>query len=131
MIALLAGQVIGSPDGDFVVAEWKDDGRSSRERAIAPLHRHRSADEAWYVLEGALGFRLDDEEVECPAGGCVVARAGTAHTYWNATSGLTRYLLVMAPAIHRLIQELHQLPPERTYADVAALFERHDSELLG
>jgi hypothetical protein len=37
------------------VEEWRDQGETSRERPIAPLHLHRSEDEAWYVLEGALG----------------------------------------------------------------------------
>lgn len=130
MAAPLAGRVLGAEDGDFVIAEWKDDGETSRERAIAPPHRHRSADEAWYVLEGALGIRLGDEELECPAGGCVVAPAGTTHSYWNATAGRTRYLVVMSPDTCRLIRELHELPPGRTLDDVAALFRRHDSELL-
>jgi mannose-6-phosphate isomerase-like protein (cupin superfamily) len=130
LAAPLAGRVIGSLDGDFVVAEWKDEGGTSRERAIAPLHRHLSADEAWYVLEGALGVRLGDEEVECPAGGCVIAPAGTPHSYWNATPGRTRYLLVMAPDTYRLIQGIHELAPESSLDDVRELFRRHDSELL-
>ena len=37
-----------------VVAEWADAGETSRDRPIAPLHLHRSEDEAWYVLEGTL-----------------------------------------------------------------------------
>lgn len=130
LAAPLSGRVLGAEDGDFVIAEWKDEGVSSRERTIAPLHLHRSADEAWYVLEGALGVQLGDEVVECPAGGCVVAPAGTPHSYWNAGPGRTRYLLVMTPGVHRLIRELHELPPERTLDDVRALFRRHDSELL-
>ena len=126
----LAGRAVGVAAGDFVIAEWKDEGETSRERAIAPLHRHRSADEAFYVLEGALGIRLGDEEVECPAGGCVVVRAGTPHSYWNATAGRTRYLIVMTPDTHRLIQELHAPAAERTLDDIRRIFLQHDSELL-
>ena len=121
----LAGQTAGAADGDFVIAEWKDVGETGPERPIAPLHRHRSADEAFYVLEGALGIRLGDVVVECPAGGCVVVRAGTPHAYWNATPGLTRYLIVMTPEIRQMIRELHA-----GTADVAATFEKYDSELL-
>jgi len=130
LAAPLAGRVLGSMDGDFVIAEWKDEGETSRERAIAPLHRHLSADEGFYVLEGSLGLRLGDEEVECPAGGCAIARAGVPHSYWNATTGRTRYLLVMTPGTYRMIQELHRLPAERTLDDVRELFRKHDSELL-
>jgi len=126
----LAGQTAGAADGDFVIAEWKDVGETGPERPIAPLHRHRSADEAFYVLEGALGIRLGDEAVECPAGGCVVVRAGTPHAYWNATPGLTRYLIVMTPEIRQMIRELHAPAPDRTFEDVAAIFEKYDSELL-
>ena len=30
---------------------------------IAPLHVHHSDDEAWYVLDGELGFRIGEDEV--------------------------------------------------------------------
>jgi mannose-6-phosphate isomerase-like protein (cupin superfamily) len=42
---------------------------------IAPLHIHDRDDEAWYVLEGALAFRVDQSEVEVPAGGGIVVPA--------------------------------------------------------
>ena len=110
-----------------VVAEWADAGETSRDRPIAPLHLHRSEDEAWYVLEGRLGFRVGDEEIEAEEGSAVVVKAGTPHSYWNAISEPTRYLLVMTPRIHALIEALHS--GERT--DWARIFEEHDSELLG
>lgn len=31
---------------------------------IAPLHKHHNDDEAWYVLEGTLGFQIGDTIVE-------------------------------------------------------------------
>jgi mannose-6-phosphate isomerase-like protein (cupin superfamily) len=132
ILAPLAGRVLGAGEegADFVIAEWKDDGETSRDRPVAPLHRHRSADEAWYVLEGALGIRLGHEEMEVPAGGAALARAGTPHSYWNATAGLTRYLLVMRADTYRLIREVHELPAERSFDDIVRLFEAHDSELL-
>ena len=36
-------------------------GESSADRPIAPLHRHLADDEAWYVLEGTLGFIRGEE----------------------------------------------------------------------
>ena len=80
----LAGSVLGPAEGAFVLAEWTDEGETSRERPIAPLHVHHADDEAWYVLEGTLGFRLDETELFAPAGSAVFARRGVAHTYWNA-----------------------------------------------
>jgi mannose-6-phosphate isomerase-like protein (cupin superfamily) len=109
----------------FVIADWTDAG-SHPGRPIAGLHVHRSDDEAWVVLEGRLGFRVGEEELEVPAGGSVLVPRGTAHSYWNPAREPARYLLVMTPRIHHLIEVLHA--GERD--DFEAVFEEHDSELL-
>jgi len=125
----LAGNVLGSGTGDFVVAEWQDvGGPPGPPRWIAPLHLHRNDDEAWYVLEGCLCVKMGDEEVEVRAGSGVLVPRGTPHTYWNPSSERVRYLLVMTPRIHRLIQEIHATT-ERSPAIMRALFEKFDSEL--
>jgi mannose-6-phosphate isomerase-like protein (cupin superfamily) len=56
----LAGDQLGGPGSDFVIVEWADEGESDYEW-IAPLHVHHGDDEAWYVLEGVLRFRLGDK----------------------------------------------------------------------
>ena len=68
----LASGAVGGREGQFVLVEWSDPGGlTSRERPIAGLHVHHSDDEAWYVLEGTLGFRVGDDEVEAgPAPRC-------------------------------------------------------------
>jgi mannose-6-phosphate isomerase-like protein (cupin superfamily) len=109
----------------FVIADWKDPGTHPG-RPIAGLHLHRSDDEAWIVLEGRLGFRVGEEEREVPAGESILVTRGTPHSYWNATSAPARYLLVMTPRIHRLIEVLHA----GDRSDFAQVFEEHDSELL-
>jgi hypothetical protein len=117
---------LGGPDNDFVMVEWSDAGESGYEW-IAPPHVHRADDEAWYVLEGALRFRLGDDVFEAPAGSAVLAPKGTPHAYGNARRGeRARYLLVMTPKIRALVQALH----EPGASDYAAIFEAHDSELL-
>jgi len=121
--------VIGRTDGPFVLAEWSDNGETSTERPIAPLHVHHSDDEAWYVLQGTLGFRLDDTQFVAPAGSAVVAARGVAHTYWNATGEAARYLIVLTPNLMRLIDEIHA-SEERTPEAMRQLFGRYDSELL-
>jgi mannose-6-phosphate isomerase-like protein (cupin superfamily) len=118
----LAGNAIGSLDDNFVIVEWTAE---VGDHWIAPLHVHHEDDEAWYVLSGTLGFRLDDEEVEAHAGSAVLARRGTAHTFWNAGPGEARYLLVMTPRIARLVEEIHS-----PGADVAAIFAAHKSLLV-
>jgi mannose-6-phosphate isomerase-like protein (cupin superfamily) len=68
---------------DFVLGDWVDRGETSAERPIAPLHRHFSDDEAWYVLDGALGFVRGDEQLEAPAGSAVLVPRGVAHAFWK------------------------------------------------
>src|SRR5215510_11660991 len=126
----LAGNTLGSPGQDFVIAEWKDMGAPpGPPRWIAPLHLHRDDDEAWYVLEGTLCVKRGDEIVELHGGSAVLVPRGTPHTYWNPSPERVRYLLIMPPKIHQLIQEIHATK-ERTPAIMRAIFEKFDSELL-
>jgi mannose-6-phosphate isomerase-like protein (cupin superfamily) len=118
----LAGGSLGSFDDDFVVVEWTAEVGT---HWIAPLHIHHADDEAWYVLEGALGFRLGDDEIEAHAGSAVLARRETPHTYWNAGDIPARYLLVLTPNIARLLEEIHE-----PGADILAIFARCDSEIV-
>ncbi len=109
----------------FVVADWTDPGTHPR-RPIAGLHLHRSDDEAWIVLEGRLGFLVGDEEREVAAGESLLVPRGTPHSYWNPATDPARYILVMTPRIHQLIEALHT----GDRSDFGAIFEEHDSELL-
>jgi mannose-6-phosphate isomerase-like protein (cupin superfamily) len=121
----LTGGQLGGPDSDFVIVEWADSGES--EEWIAPPHVHHADDEAWYVLDGVLRFRIGDEAFEAGSRSAVLAPKGTPHTFGNARRGEpTRYLLVMTPKIRALVQALHE-PGAR---DCAAIFRAHDSELL-
>jgi mannose-6-phosphate isomerase-like protein (cupin superfamily) len=125
----LAEGVLGAEGASIVLAEWRDPGGAPNPpRYIAPLHVHERDDEAWYVLEGTLRFRLDDEEVEAAAGAAVIAPRGTVHTYWNPRAEPARYLLVMTERIAALIEALHA-PGARD--DMAAVFRAHDSTLIG
>jgi uncharacterized RmlC-like cupin family protein len=85
----------------LVVHEWTESGPSW-------LHIHRSDDEAWHVLEGALRFRFADREVDAPAGTTVFVPAGTPHTY-RVTAEPSRYLIFLTPRLDRLIARLHRL----------------------
>ena len=110
----------------FVVIEWTDPGTDPG-RPVAGLHVHHEDDEAWYVLEGQLGFRLDDAERVVGQGESILVRRGTAHTWWNAHAAPTHYLLITTPRIHSLIEALHAGDP----ADHPRIFTDHASELIG
>jgi len=122
----MLGAAVEIACASFVVVEWADPGTHPG-RPIAPLHVHHADDEAWYVLEGRLGFALGDERVEIGAGESVLAPRGTPHAYWNAQAAPARYVLVMTPRIRALIAALHAGDGR----DHATIFREHDSELLG
>ena len=82
------------------------------------------------MLEGMLCVRVGTDDVEARAGSAVFVPRGTPHTYWNPGPGPARYLLVMTSNIYSLIQDIHGLT-ERSPAALRAVFERHESELLG
>ena len=111
---------------DFVVVEWRAGTDTSRERPVAGLHVHHEDDEAWYVLEGTLGFQIGDDLVTAPAGSAVLVPKGTPHSYWNAGEVEARYVLVMTPQTAALVAELHAGSGE-SYAEI---FRRHASELF-
>lgn len=125
----LAASPLGTPETTFVVVEWADEGETSRDRPIAPPHRHFTEEEAWIVLDGRLGFRVGDDELEAGPGDAVLVPRGTPHTYWNAGAGRARYVLVMGPQTAALVEALHRPGFERS--QLAALFRAHQSELLG
>lgn len=70
---------------------------SSPGRTGPPLHHH-DFDEAFYVLEGELTFRLRDELFTRGAGELAFAPRGVPHTYANRSDATARALIVCTPA---------------------------------
>jgi quercetin dioxygenase-like cupin family protein len=62
-----------------------------------PLHYH-NFDEAFYVLDGELTFRLRDELVTARAGDLIFAPRGVPHTFANLSGAPARQLIVCTPA---------------------------------
>jgi mannose-6-phosphate isomerase-like protein (cupin superfamily) len=76
----------------------------------APLHTHRDVDELSYVLEGTIGVRIGEQEVEAGSGTFVLKPRGIAHTFWNAGATPVRLLEVIWPAgFERYFEELDRL----------------------
>ena len=62
-----------------------------------PLHHH-GFDEAFYVMEGELTFRLRDEVRTAGPGELVFAPRGVPHTFANLSDAPARQLIVCTPA---------------------------------
>ncbi len=96
-----------------------------------PPHLHRRTDEAFYVLEGELTFRLADRSVEAGPGDFVLVPRGVVHTFENAAGSEARFLEVAAPgAFAGYFEELLAALPagggSPDPATVAALYEKYD-----
>jgi quercetin dioxygenase-like cupin family protein len=90
--------------------------------ARAPLHLHRKEDEAFYVLEGEMTFRIGEEIIEARPGSFVFGPRDVPHTY-TVDSGPARLLFLLSPAgFEGFIEEISEpaeartLPPPRTEA---------------
>ncbi|WP_245599852.1 cupin domain-containing protein [Paenibacillus harenae] len=131
LAAPLSARLLAPSGSDLIMAEWTAEGtpEGNEPMLIAPLHLHAEDDEAWYVIEGTLGFRIGDNSFEAGAGSAVAAPRGTPHTYWNPKPEEARYLIIMTAQIHSLIQAIHA-SSSRDAETIRALFERHGAVLL-
>ena len=78
--------------GVFAVTEHGLD-----ERRLIPPHRHQHEDECSFVLEGTIGARVGDDELEATPGSCILAPRGLFHAYWNPTDRPVRFLTFITP----------------------------------
>src|SRR5919198_4249161 len=92
-----------------------------------PLHVHAAEDEAWYVLEGDLRFRLADELRAAPEGSFVFVPRGVAHCFQNIGDAPARVLVLFTPAgMERFFERFAELPPD---ADTAGAFRTIGGEV--
>jgi quercetin dioxygenase-like cupin family protein len=76
-----------------------------------PLHVHASEDESWYVIEGQLRFRLDEEMYNAPAGSFVFVPRGTQHCFQNVGGQPARILVMFTPSgMERFFDRFAALP---------------------
>src|SRR3712207_1192333 len=65
--------------------------------ARAPLHLHRKEDEAFYILEGEMTFRIGEETIKAHPGSFVFGPRDVPHAY-TVDSGPARLLFLLSPA---------------------------------
>ena len=99
-----------------------------------PLHRHRDAAEAFFVLEGEYLMFLDDEQFVCPPGSFVYVPRGVPHTFKVSSEGPGRKLNLFTPAaMVGFFEEL--AAAEATGSATPSLLDeiatRHHMEVLG
>lgn len=76
-----------------------------------PFHVHANEDEAWYVLEGNLRFKLDADIQGAPAGSFVFVPRGTAHCFQAVGDQPARVLVIFTPAgMERFFDRFAALP---------------------
>jgi quercetin dioxygenase-like cupin family protein len=98
---------------------------------MPPAHRHVGNEEAYFVLDGTVEFRVADEVFQGTNGTFVLVSAGEAHTFGNTSDEPARLLVLHAPALDGYFKDLEELwassmPPDRD-AELA-LMRRHGME---
>lgn len=63
-----------------------------------PPHVHHREDEAFYVIEGEFEFFVAGEPIRLTAGGFLLARRDTPHSYKNVGSTPGRMIVTVTPA---------------------------------
>ncbi len=122
------------PNSAFSMVEWSLEPWA----AGSSVHIHRKTDEAFYVLEGTLGFQLGEETVEGAVGAFVSAPRGVVHAFWNQGPTPARMLVMMSPPdFWRYGKELAEgLAAAGDDAEAAltlrkSLSEKYDVEVVG
>jgi mannose-6-phosphate isomerase-like protein (cupin superfamily) len=120
-------------DGRFSLLRWD----APPGAGGIPLHVHAHTEEGFYVLEGQLGLRLDEEELVRGPGSYTVVAPGRRHAFWNPGERAAAYLTLIAPAgFGRYFRELADGLARSPSADEAAALRRrlgevHDIEVVG
>lgn len=97
--------------------------------ALVPPHVHTNEDEYSYILEGAVGVRIGDQEFTATPGTYVLKPRGIPHTFWNAGPGPARLIEIICPAgLEHYFGELARLIPAEgppDFEQIAALQQRY------
>lgn len=110
---------------------------TARPSSGSPLHIHHNEDEAFYILEGALTFQMDNRTFRAGVGSYVLIPRGTLHAFANVEDTPCRSLVILSPAgLEGYFMELGKLaatypegPPDP--APLQALAEKYNLEFLG
>jgi mannose-6-phosphate isomerase-like protein (cupin superfamily) len=98
-----------------------------------PMHVHRDAAEAFYVLEGEYHIFIDNEETRCPEGSFIYIPAGAVHGFRVGKVPSKKLNLYVPGAMIGYFVELAAAIASGDVDDewLGAIAERHGMEVLG
>ena len=98
-----------------------------------PMHIHRDAAEAFYVLEGEYLIFIDDREIRCPAGSFIYIPAGAVHGFRVGEVPSKKLNLYVPQAMVGYFDELAAAIAAGEADDerLGAIAERYGMEVLG
>ena len=98
-----------------------------------PMHIHRDAAEAFYVLEGEYVIFIDDVETRCPAGSFVYIPAGAVHGFRVGNTASRKLNLYVPEAMVGYFDELAAAIASGETDDdlLGAIAQRYGMEVLG
>jgi quercetin dioxygenase-like cupin family protein len=98
-----------------------------------PLHIHRDAAEAFYVLEGEYVMFLENREVSCPAGSFIFIPAGTRHGFKVGSAASRKLNFYFPAAMIGYFDDLSEAikRDEVDESRLAEIARRHAMEVVG
>ena len=98
-----------------------------------PLHIHRDAAEAFYVLEGQYIIFLDGEEFSCPAGSFIFIPAGVKHGFRVGKVASRKLILYTPAAMVGYFDDLSEAIVSGTASDelLSEIADRYSMEVIG
>ena len=97
-----------------------------------PMHIHRDAAEAFYVVGGEYHMFIGDDEFECPAGSFIYIPAGTPHGFRVGPAPSRKLNLYTPAAMVGYFDELSAaLARGAADEELALIAERHGMEIIG
>lgn len=98
-----------------------------------PMHIHRDAAEAFYILSGGYTIFIDDQESWCPAGSFIYIPRGVVHGFRVGPSQSAKLNLYVPHAMLGYFDELAAAISSNEVDDatLGAIAERYGMEVLG
>lgn len=100
--------------------------QSMEPRRLIPGHVHERTDVWIYVLDGAVGVRVGDDEATGTPGSYLLKPRAVPHAMWNPSDELNRFIEILTPGDGDLFfREASALAPDATREEFEAMSARH------